>query len=79
MLDYMQSCLLPAIVPSNHETFVPDSKSCRKDYQDKDCPSSYNHFAQDDHAFFFQRDAELGRPQKRALTSCLPFSAYGNF
>jgi len=41
-------------------------------------PSSYNHFATD-HAFFFQRDAELGRPQKRALTLCRRFPAYGNF
>ena len=38
---------------------------------------SYNHFA-NDHALLFQRDAELGRPQKRALTFFLTFSANGN-
>jgi hypothetical protein len=38
---------------------------------------SYNRFA-NDHAFLFQRDVELGRPEKRALTSCLTFSADGN-
>jgi hypothetical protein len=58
------------ITTGNYETFVPDSKSCGgRIIETKIALPSYNQFA-NDHAFFFQRDVELGRPQKRALTLC---------
>jgi hypothetical protein len=61
--------------------FAPDSESGGQFLQTKiTLPATIDvAFYHNDHAFIFQRDVELGRPQKRALTSFLTFSANGIF